>query len=96
MVIQHRSRADRDVYQLKGALNEGAYRQLSFIVARLAQGDRVLELDFGQVSHDREASRWLKELHAEARPDCTLRFAGVAPRERRSCARLGLPPGVFV
>lgn len=96
MVIQHRSRAGRDVYRLKGSLDEGACRQLAFIVGRLGTGGRILELDFGQVSRDADAPLRLKELHAEARPDCEVRFAGVAARERRSCARLGLPPGVFV
>ncbi|MCB1045747.1 MAG: hypothetical protein KDC10_00990 [Calditrichaeota bacterium] len=99
MTIQHRTRNDRDIYHLKGALDDAGWRQLDFIVHQLgARTGRLLQLDFHQTrGSDQDAhARHLKRLTELARDDRSLRFAGIAPESVRHARRLGLPRSLFV
>jgi hypothetical protein len=99
MTIQHRTRSDRDIFHLKGALDEAGWRQIDFIVHQLGARDgRLLELDFHQtraLDGAGQAGR-LKRLAELARDDRSLRFAGIHPESVRQARLLGLPRKLFV
>lgn len=99
MTIQHRTRSDRDIFHLKGALDDAGWRQLDFIVHQVgARAGRLLELDFHQTRGQDSPgnARQLKRLAELANDDRSLRFAGIHPESVRQARRLGLPGRLFV
>lgn len=97
MTIQHLCRSDRDIFQLKGALDDAGWRQLDFIVHQLgARSGKLLELDFRQTRSAEGQAGQLQRLAELARDDRSLRFAGIHPESVRQARRLGLSRSLFV